>query len=181
VDTAIANYEKLESENGTLTRGRDATVNALSKVGADSVGAAVSKIRDLDQRLSQYRRTHEVQKVAGDVGAQCDAQGCCCESCTTVPVPVSSASAVYDIRMGDWKLVERAGAPQFESVRNKRKSAQAARKQRAAPKKNELYNLRDDPAEEMNLAASHAKRMARMKQFLVDARERGFTRPGAEE
>ena len=81
--------------------------------------------------------------------------------------------------MGDWKLVERANAPKFDSVRNKRKAAQAARKKRMAPKKNELFNLRDDPAEAANVIAAHAEIAAKMKNALVEARDRGFTRPGA--
>jgi arylsulfatase A-like enzyme len=94
-------------------------------------------------------------------------------------VILQSATAVFDIRMGDWKLVERANAPKFESVRNKRKAEQNARKQRLAPKKNELFNLRDDPAEATNVIAAHADIAAKMKNVLVEARDRGFTRPGA--
>jgi hypothetical protein len=33
-------------------------------------------------------------------------------------VILQAANAIYDIRMGDWKLIERANAPAFESVRN---------------------------------------------------------------
>lgn len=94
-------------------------------------------------------------------------------------VILQSASAVYDIRMGDWKLVERANAPEFTAVRNKRKGEQAAKKKKAAPKKDELYNLRDDPAETKDVAAKHPHIAARMKQALDAARDRGFTRPGA--
>jgi arylsulfatase A-like enzyme len=94
-------------------------------------------------------------------------------------VILQSAGAVYDIRMGDWKLVERANAPEFETVRNKRKTAQAARQRQIAPKKDELFNLRKDPAEETNVAAHNAERAETMKKMLVEARDRGFTRPGA--
>jgi arylsulfatase A-like enzyme len=94
-------------------------------------------------------------------------------------VILQSASAIYSIRMDNWKLVERANAPKFDSVRNKRKAAQTARKKRMAPKQNELFNLRDDPAEAANVIATHADIAAKMKTFLIEARDRGFTRPGA--
>lgn len=95
-------------------------------------------------------------------------------------VILQSAGAVYDIRMGDWKLVERENAPEFESVRNTRKAAQAARQRRSnANKKDELYNLRDDPAEKTNVLAGNRARATKMKKALDEARDRGFTRPGA--
>jgi arylsulfatase A len=94
-------------------------------------------------------------------------------------VILQSANATYTIRMGDWKLVERADAPSFDSVRNKRKAEQAARKKRMAPKKNELLNLRNDPAEAANVIATHTEIATKMKNALVEARDRGFTRPGA--
>jgi arylsulfatase A-like enzyme len=92
---------------------------------------------------------------------------------------LQSAGAVYDIRMGDWKLVERADAPEFESVRNPRKTERAAQQRRAAPKADELYNLHDDPAETKNVIAANRERAEKMKKALVEARERDFTRPGA--
>jgi arylsulfatase A-like enzyme len=95
-------------------------------------------------------------------------------------VILQAANAVYDIRMGDWKLVERQGAPAFESARNPRKAAQAARqRQAAANKKDELYNLRDDPAEERNVLAGNRARANKMKAALAEARDRGYTRPEA--
>jgi len=59
-------------------------------------------------------------------------------------VVLQSAGATYDLRSGDWKLVERANAPDFESVRNKKKTAAA-----------ELYNLKDDPAEKKDVIAAN--------------------------
>jgi arylsulfatase A-like enzyme len=94
-------------------------------------------------------------------------------------VILQSATATYTIRMGDWKLVERANAPKFDSVRNKRKAEQAARKKRMAPKKNELFNLRNDPSEAANVVVAHSEIATKMKNALVEARDRGFTRPGA--
>jgi arylsulfatase A-like enzyme len=95
-------------------------------------------------------------------------------------VVLQAASATYAIRMGDWKLVERSGAPEFESVRNKRKAAAAEKKRKAAAAKpDELYNLASDPAETRGVRAEHAELAAKMKKLLNEARERGFTRPGA--
>jgi arylsulfatase A-like enzyme len=94
-------------------------------------------------------------------------------------VILQSASAVYDIRMGDWKLVERANAPDFDAVRNKRKTEQAARKKRTAPMQDELFNLHDDLSETKNRITTQSEIAARMKSALVKARGQGFTRPDA--
>jgi arylsulfatase A-like enzyme len=95
-------------------------------------------------------------------------------------VIVQSADATYAIRMGDWKFVERADAPRFDSNRNKRKAQQVARKRRNAPKNDQLFNLHDEPSEIANVAAANAELAAKMKKFLAEARDRGFTRLGAE-
>jgi arylsulfatase A-like enzyme len=92
-------------------------------------------------------------------------------------VILQAADATYAIRMGDWKLIERSGAPQFESVRNKKKTAQAEKKKKSGSASDELYNLRDDGAEEKNVIAANADRAAQMKKILQDARAHGFTRP----
>ncbi len=91
---------------------------------------------------------------------------------------LQAADATYALRMGDWKLIERVGAPQLE-YRNARKAEQAKKKAKAAPKRDELYNLKDDPAETKDVSADHAALVGQMKQILSDARSRGFTRPGA--
>jgi arylsulfatase A-like enzyme len=95
-------------------------------------------------------------------------------------VILQSADATYDIRMGDWKFIERAGAPEFTSVRNKKKAAAAAEKKKkaAALRSDELYNLKDDPAETKDVRATNAELAAKMKKALNEARDRGFTRPG---
>jgi arylsulfatase A len=95
-------------------------------------------------------------------------------------VILQSAGAVYDIRMGDWKLVERANAPIVESIRNPRKTAQEERRRNAAPKRDELFDLSKDPAETKNVVASNNERATKMKRFLIDARNRGYTRPGTD-
>jgi arylsulfatase A-like enzyme len=95
-------------------------------------------------------------------------------------VILQAANAVYDIRMGDWKFVERQDAPEFESLRNPRKAGQAARQRAAAAnQQNELFNLREDPSEKNNVWSSNRARGKRMKRALDDARDRGFTRAGA--
>jgi arylsulfatase A len=95
-------------------------------------------------------------------------------------VVLQAASATYDLRAGDWKLIERANAPESVSVRNKKKTARAEKKSKAAAHRpDELYNLKDDPAETRNVIADHPDIAARLKQLLVEARHRGFTRPGA--
>ena len=93
-------------------------------------------------------------------------------------VILQSAAATYDLRMGDWKLVERADAPDFASVRNKRKTAAAEKqKKNAAKQHDELYNLKADPAETKNVLAGNAEIAAKMKKLLNQARDQGFTRP----
>ncbi|MSU59404.1 MAG: arylsulfatase [Pedosphaera sp.] len=95
-------------------------------------------------------------------------------------VILQSAGAIYDLRMGDWKLVERANAPDFESVRNKKKTEAAEKKKKnAGVQHDELYNLKQDPAETKNVLAANAELAAKMKKFLREARGRGFTRPDA--
>jgi arylsulfatase A-like enzyme len=95
-------------------------------------------------------------------------------------VILQSADAIYDLRMGDWKFVERADAPEFESVRNKKKTEAAAKKKKnAGAHYDELYDLKQDPAETKNVLAANAEIAAKMKRFLNEARDRGFTRIGA--
>ncbi|MEY2428993.1 MAG: hypothetical protein QOJ40_1878 [Verrucomicrobiota bacterium] len=95
-------------------------------------------------------------------------------------VILQAADATYDIRMGDWKFVERKDAPEFESVRNKRKSEQAAKKRKTAALRNdELYNLKQDPSETKDVLAANAELAAKMKKTLTESRDRVFTRLGA--
>jgi arylsulfatase A-like enzyme len=95
-------------------------------------------------------------------------------------VILQAADATYDIRMGDWKFIERAGAPEFTSVRNKKKAAAAEKKKKAAALRNdELYNLKDDPAETKDVRAANTELAAKMKKILSEARDRGFTQPAA--
>lgn len=95
-------------------------------------------------------------------------------------VIVQSAGATYALRQGDWKFIERADAPDFDSVRNKKKSEAAAKKKKAAASaRDELYHLKDDPSEAKDVGAANPELAAKMKKFLAEARDRGYTRPGA--
>jgi arylsulfatase A len=93
-------------------------------------------------------------------------------------VILQAADATYDIRMGDWKFIERANAPEFASVRNKKKTAAVEKKkQAAASRHDELFNLKQDPYEAKDVSGVNQDRAAEMKKVLVEARDRGFTRP----
>ncbi|HEY6170486.1 MAG TPA: arylsulfatase [Verrucomicrobiae bacterium] len=93
-------------------------------------------------------------------------------------VILQAADGVYAVRAGDWKLIERKDPPKIEA-RNKKKAAQSEKKKKAAPKQDELFNVVTDVAEAKDAASSNADRAAQMKKLLVEARDRGFTRPGA--
>jgi len=95
-------------------------------------------------------------------------------------VILQAADATYAIRMGDWKLVERTETPAFEP-RNRKKADAAAKKAKAAPKHDELFNLREDPSEARDVFSAHAERARQLKQRLQSARDSGVTRPGAVE
>ncbi len=88
---------------------------------------------------------------------------------------MQAADGTYALRLGDWRLIERVGAPKFEQ----RPTTKTAKKVHAGPKHDELFNLTDDPAETKDLSATHADHVAKMKRLLAAARERGFTRPDA--
>jgi arylsulfatase A-like enzyme len=88
---------------------------------------------------------------------------------------MQAADGTYALRLGDWKLIERVGAPKFEH----RPTTKTGKKTHEGPKHDELFNLKDDPAETKDLSATHADHVAKMKRLLAAARDRGFTRPDA--
>ncbi len=94
-------------------------------------------------------------------------------------VIVQAGNAIYGLRMGDWKLIERANVPEFESVRKRSGQKQTAKGAKATPKEDELFNLKDDPAETQNVLAANTEIAAKMREFLSAAREQGYTRPDA--
>ena len=103
----------------------------------------------------------------------------------TKPVPpvrdhlvLQAADATYAIRMGNQKLIERVDAPPFEH-RNRRQAQLAERRKKNGPKADELFDLAADPSETNNIASGNSEQATGMKRRLVEARDRGFTRPGA--
>ena len=90
-------------------------------------------------------------------------------------VIMQAADGTYALRLGDWRLIERVGAPKFEH----RPTTKTAKKVHTGPTHDELFNLKDDPSEMKDLSATHADQVAKMKRLLSAARDRGFTRPDA--
>jgi arylsulfatase A-like enzyme len=102
-------------------------------------------------------------------------------------VIVQSADAVYAIRMGNWKLVEREGGPKVEPRRRARPAGQPPRerpagqaatpaRRKAAPAHDELFDLAADPAEAKDVHAEYPEVVAKMRKALAEARDRGRTR-----
>ena len=90
-------------------------------------------------------------------------------------VLLQSAEAVYAIRMGAWKLIERVDPPRFEPRnQNSARKLEAARKR--APKEDELYNLGTDPAETKDVHAANAELVAKLRKLLIESRDKGRTR-----
>jgi arylsulfatase A-like enzyme len=91
---------------------------------------------------------------------------------TRESVILDSASGVFAVRVGDWKLIERnASLP----GKNGRKSKADAENQ------NQLYNLAEDPAETKNVWAEKPDVVARLRALLAQARQADRTRPGSQE
>ena len=97
-------------------------------------------------------------------------------------VVLQAGDATYAIRKGDWKFIERTDAPtlEFKNQKQADKAAELAKKKaKKATQQDELFNLKDDSVEATNVLAAQADRAAQMKKQLTDARDQGFTRPGA--
>jgi arylsulfatase A-like enzyme len=93
-------------------------------------------------------------------------------------VVVQSAHTTYAIRSGDWKLVEHTAAPHV-APRNAKKAALEAKRKKQTPQQDELFNLKQDPTEQTNVISANRELAAQLKQRLVEARDRGYTRPSA--
>ena len=85
---------------------------------------------------------------------------------------LQAADATYALRQGDWKLIERVGAPTYQ----RRPGAKAAKPDPEAAAHDQLFNLKEDPAETRDRSAAEPARVIAMKQLLNDSRSRGFTR-----
>jgi arylsulfatase A len=81
-------------------------------------------------------------------------------------VILQDASAIYAIRQGPWKLIERENGPSFEP-RNRR----AAQARKPASAKDELYNLEADPVESKDVAREHPKIVERLRKLLAKTRD----------
>jgi arylsulfatase A-like enzyme len=93
-------------------------------------------------------------------------------------VLLQAADATYAIRLGDWKLIEYTDAPSFQP-RNENAAKKAEKAKKNSPKQDELFNLKNDPAEAKNVFEGNEQLAAKLKQALKEARDRGYTRPGA--
>lgn len=94
-------------------------------------------------------------------------------------VVLQDAHATYAIREGDWKLVERTTTPEVEP-RN-RAAARRQAQEKAQPKRDELFNLAEDLGETKDVSGEHPEIVERLRQRLIQSRDRGYTRPGAGE
>lgn len=150
------------------------------KVPAGTVSSQVICLTDL---LATFAGLLNVPLPKGSAEDSFDVLRAFTEATPGAPVRdhviLQSSDATYGIRMGDWKLVERADAPVFDPTRNKRTIEAAEKKKAAALVRDELYNLQEDPSETKDVAADHAARLAKMKRRLAESRDHGFTRLGA--
>jgi arylsulfatase A-like enzyme len=90
-------------------------------------------------------------------------------------VILQDAGAFYAIRRGDWKLVERANPPTF-AFRNKNVERKVTNARKKAPKRDELFNLAQDPGETKDVSAANPEIVAKLRAALAAARDRGHTR-----
>jgi arylsulfatase A len=83
-------------------------------------------------------------------------------------VVLDSASGVFAIREGPWKLIERNATLPLDAAKAKKADAE---------NQNQLYNLAEDPAETKNLWDAHPEVVKRLSTLLEKARKDGRTRP----
>lgn len=80
------------------------------------------------------------------------------------PLIHHSLDGMFAIRVGDWKLVEGLGSGGFTQPK------------RISDKGFQLYNLKTDPQESINLAEKYPERVAELLNLLNEARNRAHTR-----
>jgi arylsulfatase A-like enzyme len=95
------------------------------------------------------------------------------------PLILQAADATYCIRVGNWKFIERANVPAYDSSRTKLTIAAAKLKQQIGPQNDELYNLKDDPYETNNVIAQNQSVARDLKLMLINSRDSGYTRLGS--
>ncbi|MCG6188371.1 sulfatase family protein [Maribellus maritimus] len=84
------------------------------------------------------------------------------ESIQRAPVIHHSGSGKFAIRDGDWKLIEGLGSGGFSEPKNP--------KPQPGEPKDQLYNLKDDPAEKENLYFSKPEKVEELKTKLEEIR-----------
>jgi arylsulfatase A-like enzyme len=90
-------------------------------------------------------------------------------------VVLQDANAIYAVRMGDWKFIERVNPPTF-AFRNKNVERKITNARKKEPKHDELYNLAQDPSETKDVSAAHPDMVAKLRTALAAGRDRGHTR-----
>ena len=89
----------------------------------------------------------------------------------------AAQAAEYAIRQGPWKLIEHENRP--TPIFRSKGVEDSVKLWRKTPKKDELFNLVEDPSETKNVAAQHPEIVAELRQKLHEARDKPATRPGA--
>ena len=79
-----------------------------------------------------------------------------------------SMDGMFAIRQGDWKLIEGLGSGGFTAPRRVKPTPDGP--------KGQLYNLADDPTEQVNLYQKHPEIVARLHELLAKYKETGRSR-----
>ncbi|WP_437222850.1 sulfatase family protein [Planctomicrobium sp. SH661] len=91
-------------------------------------------------------------------------------------VVLQDSYAIYSIRKGPWKLIERENPPAF-THRNPNAEKRQNSYWRKQPRQDELFHLIDDPAETKDVAAEHPEIVAELRAALAKIRNEGRSRP----
>ncbi|MBX6314001.1 MAG: arylsulfatase [Isosphaeraceae bacterium] len=149
--------------------------------GRVPAGTTSDQVIGLVDMLATLAGFLDVPLPAGQAEDSFDARAALFETEPSRPVRdhiiLQDAHATYAIRMGNWKLVERVGAPPVEP-RNRNAAQKLARAKKEAPRHDELFDLASDPSESNDVHAEHPDIVAKLRRALAEARDRGHTRPG---